>query len=212
MILLFLYIKVNLKHYGLYTGNHPFFPPQPCKYLDEERKQQLINMAYTVHKILDDFGIEHWLMYGSVFGALRSQGPLSWDDDVDIGFRGSGVFASMTWDEFIKPFEAKGLKVWHKRWITSNVMKVYNDNLPHIKVDLFAMYNYRGWMKRAGLETWIFALNYNLHDTFPAQLVETPLPQVPFGGIMLPAPREGIEIQKYLYPDDWWMEVKPVTC
>ena len=52
MILLFLYIKVNLKHYGLYTGNHPFFPPQPCKYLDEERKQQLINMVYTVHKIL----------------------------------------------------------------------------------------------------------------------------------------------------------------
>ena len=151
-------------------------------------------------------------MYGSVFGAIRAKGPLAWDNDVDIGFNGSGTFTSMTLEEFIKPFKAKGLKVYHKRWITSNVMKVYRDGLPHIKVDLFALYNYRGWMKRAGLETWIFALNYILHDTFPARLVEKPLPQVPFGNYTMPVPREGIEIQQYLYPDDWWKEVKPVTC
>ena len=211
-ILLLLYIKVNLKHYGLYTGNHPFFAAQPCEYLDEKQRDQLINMTSIVHKILDGFGIEHWLMYGSVFGALRNKGPLSWDNDVDIGFRGSGTFASMTFDEFIKPFAAKGLKIYYKRWITSNVMKVYSEDLPHIKVDLFAFYDYNGWMKRAGLETWIFALNYNLHDTFPTVLVEKPLPDVPFGGITMPAPREGIEIQRYLYPDDWWMEVKPITC
>ena len=212
IVLLVLYIELNLRNYGLYTGNHPLFSAQPCEYLDSKQKQQLLDMAHTVHKILDDFGIEHWLMYGSVFGAFRAQGPLPWDNDVDIGFNGTGVFASMTFDNFIKPFTAKGLKVYHKRWITSNVMKVYSDALPHIKVDLFALYNYRGWMKRAGLETWIFALNYNLHDTFPARLLDKPLPKVPFGNFTMPVPREGIEIQKYLYPDDWWREVKPVTC
>ena len=169
-------------------------------------------MASTVHKILDSFGTEDWLMYGSVCGAIRYQGPLPWDNDVDIGFRGSGTFALMTFDEFIEPFAAKGLKVYYKRWITNNVMKVYSEDLSHIKVDLFALYDYNGWMKRAGLETWILALNYNLHDTFPAGLVENPLPEVRFGGIMMPARREGIEIQKYLYRDDWWMEVKPITC
>jgi len=169
-------------------------------------------MAYTVHKILDDFGIEHWLMYGSVFGAVRVHGPLPWDNDVDIGFNGSGRFASMNFKEFLSAFESKGLKVYYKRWITSNVMKVYSDDLPHIKVDLFAMYDYNGWMKRAGLETWIFALNYNLHDTFPARLVKKPLPRVRFGFFNMTVPREGIEIQKYLYPDDWWQEVKPITC
>ena len=203
---------MNLRNYGLYTGNHPFFAAQPCEYLDSEQKEQLLNMTYNVHKILDDFGIEHWLMYGSVFGAIRTKGPLPWDNDVDIGFNGSGTFASMDFKEFLSAFESKGLKVYYKRWFTSNVMKVYSDDLPHIKVDLFAMYNYRGWMKRAGLETWIFALNYNLHDTFPARLVEKPLPLVPFGFLKMPVPREGIEIQKYLYPDDWFKEVKPVTC
>lgn len=209
---LLLYIKINLQHYGLYTGNHPFFPAQPCEYLNDKQRGRLINMTYTVHKILDDFGIQHWLAYGSVFGALRNQGPLPWDDDVDIGFRGSGKFSSMAFSEFEKPFTAKGLKLYHKRWITSNSMKVYSDDLPHIKVDLFAFYNYRGWMKRAGLETWILALNYNRHHTFPAWLVEDPLPEVSFGGIRMPVPREGIEIQKHLYPDDWWLEVKPITC
>lgn len=211
-ILLFLYITLNLRNYGLYTGNHPFFGAQPCEYLNPKQKEQLLDMAYTVHKILEGFGMEHWLMYGSVFGAFRLEGPLEWDNDVDIGFNGSGVFASMTFDEFMKPFTAKGLKVYHKRWITSNVMKVYQDDRPHIKVDLFAFYNYRGWMKRAGLETWLLALNYNLHDTFPARLLKKPLPEVRFGNFTMPVPREGIEIQKYLYPDDWWREVKPVTC
>ena len=203
---------LNLRNYGLYTGNHPFFTAQPCQYLVDEQKEQLLDMADTVHKTLDGFGIEHWLMYGSVFGAIRAKGPLAWDNDVDIGFNGSGTFASMTFEEFIKPFKAKGLKVYHKRWITSNVMKVYKEAQPQIKVDLTAFYNYNGWMKRAGLETWILPLNYNRYQTFPARLVEKPLPQVPFGNYTMPVPREGIKIQQYLYPDDWWKEVKPVTC
>ena len=212
VLLMVLYMVMNLRNYGLYTGNHPLFPAQPCQYLTSKQKDQLLNMAHTVHKILDDFDIEHWLMYGSVFGAVRAHGPLPWDNDVDIGFNGSGRFASMNFKKFLSAFESKGLKVYHKRWVTSNVMKVYSDDLPHIKVDLFALYDYNGWMKRAGLETWIFALNYNLHDTFPARLVKKPLPRVPFGSFNMTVPREGIEIQRYLYPDDWWKEVKPVTC
>ena len=211
-ILLVLYFTMNLTNYGLYTGNHPFFSAQPCEYVDDIEKEQLLDMAYTVHEILDCLGIEHWLMYGSVFGAVRVNGPLPWDDDVDIGFNGSGTFALMTFEEFIKPFKAKGLKVHHKRWITSNVMKVYKEAQSRIKVDLTAFYNYNGRMKRAGLETWILALNYNRYHSFPVRLVEKPLPQVPFGNFTMPIPREGIEIQKHLYPDDWWEEVKPVTC
>lgn len=212
VVVVALYVTMNLKNYGLYTGNHPFFAAQPCQYLNSKEKEQLLKMAHTVHKILDGFGIEHWLVYGSVFGAVRAHGPLPWDNDVDIGFNGSGTFATMDFNKFLAAFKDNGLKVYYRRWITSNVMKVYKDDQPHIKVDLFAFYNYRGWMKRAGLETWIFALNYNLHDTYPARLVEKPLPMVRFGYFKLPAPREGLTIQQYLYPDDWWKEVKPVTC
>ena len=85
-ILFVFYVFLNLRNYGLYTGNHPFFAAQPCEYLNEIERGQLLDMALDVHKILDGFGMEHWLMYGSVFGAVRAKGPLPWDNDVDIGF------------------------------------------------------------------------------------------------------------------------------
>ena len=212
MVLVTLYTIISTRNYGPYTGNHPFLPAQNCEYLNSKDKDHLLNMTYTVHKILDELGIEHWLMYGSVFGAIRARGPLPWDDDVDIGFNGSGTFASMNFGDFVSAFESKKLKVYHRRWSTSNMMHVYSNDLPHIKVDLFAMYNYNGWMKRAGLETWIFPLHYNHRHKFPARLVGKPLPQVHFGFFNMPAPKEGIEIQKHLYPEDWWKEVKPATC
>lgn len=28
----------------------------------------------------------------------------------------------------------------------------------------------------------------------------------------MPVPREGIELQKYHYPNDWWLEIKPTDC
>ena len=54
----------------------------------EEELEQLVKLAHQVHSILNSLGIEHWLMYGSIFGARRVQKPLPWDYDVDIGVKG----------------------------------------------------------------------------------------------------------------------------
>jgi len=57
-------------------------------------------------------GIEHWLMYGSLWGPLRGiPGPLPWDHDVDIGMNGDGNFSKIPVDEFKARFEAVGLGV-----------------------------------------------------------------------------------------------------
>lgn len=47
---------------------------------------------------------------------------------------------------------------------------------------------------------------------FPPQLVISPLPAKQFGKHLINVPREGIELQKYHYPNDWWIEIKPTDC
>jgi hypothetical protein len=49
-------------------------------------------------------------------------------------------------------------------------------------------------------------------ECFPPRLIAPPLPVKEFGGFVFPVPREGIEIQKYHYPDNWWKEVLPKNC
>ena len=212
MTFLVVFVKFNLGMNAQYNASHPFFPAQPCNYLSSEQKEQFYNLAYTVHGILDELGIGHWLLYGSIFGAYRRQGILPWDTDVDMALNGSGKFASMNFGEFLSAFKLKGLKVDLSRWTRSSLIKIASDDRFRIKIDLFAFYNYRGWMKRAGIETWIFALHYNNFHAFRARLIEKPLPQVRFGLKKMPVPREGMEIQRHFYPDDWWMELKPATC
>lgn len=85
-------------------------------------------MVYIVYKIFDGFGIEYWFVYGFVFGVVWVYGFLLWDNDVDIGFNGLGIFVIMDFNKFLVVFKDNGLKVYYRRWIISNVMKVYKDD------------------------------------------------------------------------------------
>ena len=49
-----------------------------------------------------------------------------------------------------------------------------------------------------------------LDSSQDAQLL--PLPTMLFAGVPMPVPQEGLEIQKYHYPYDWWKESRPVGC
>lgn len=48
--------------------------------------------------------------------------------------------------------------------------------------------------------------------SFPVRLIEKPFGTVMFYGQRVPVPHDGIEILKYLYKDDWWLEKPPVGC
>ena len=203
-----LYFYINLQNFGYYT-NRFWKPVVRCR-SSEEEINQLLDLTYQIHKILDGMSIRHWLMYGSIWGALRIGRPLPWDNDVDIGFEGEGVFADMTMSEFVAPFKAAGLTVTNK-WLQSGTIVISKEGL-WLSLDLFAFYDDRGTMRRRGLESWVFALNYRTYHSFPKWVVEPELPKTKFGFFNISIPKGGIEILKHLYPYNWWKEVRPEGC
>lgn len=205
------YVGLSCLDYSLYAGNKPGTAPPPCSETDEYRTI-LMDLAYKIHLILGELGVEHWLMYGSLWGPLRGiQEPLPWDFDVDYGINGSNViFDKLTWEEFKAKFSAAEVRVFDK--LKSSGSLTLRPKSSSANVDIYLYYDRGGYMMRSGYEQWLFCINYLLYHTFPSRLVQKPLPKVKFGHFKISVPREGIEIMKYLYRFNWWKVVKPVGC
>ena len=202
------YIGASLVDYDRYTGNK-FWRPVPECFDSQDHTNRLTKLAHKIHLILESMGIEHWLMYGSLWGPLRGiPGPLPWDHDVDIGMNGDGNFSKIPVDEFKARFEAAGLGVVDELKVRGSFSVLGKNE----SLGLFLFYNRRGIMMRSGYEPWVLYIHYRLRHTFPARLVQQPLPKVRFGSFNISFPRGGIEIMKHLYPFNWWKVVKPANC
>ena len=175
----------------------------------KEVQDDMLKLTYDVHRILKDLNTTHFLLYGSLWGALRMKRPLPWDDDVDLGMIPDGGYPKLTEEQFLKKFREKGVK------ITNNMRQKssYKFERGRGAVDLMIFYEYGDTMKRRGWEAWLLTVHYNLHHSFPKVLVEhRPLPELKFGWFMMPVPRNGIEIMKHMYRYDWWVTYKPESC
>lgn len=196
---------------GVIGRNYLTISPPPKCQNSEEEIDFLVQITYKVYAILDSMGIECWLMYGSIWGPLRGiEGPLPWDNDVDLAIDGDGQFSQMTFEEFKALFIVLGLSVENRLWQNSLIVISEKGRWPPLH--LFVFYNYNGMMSRAGIESWLMPINFKLYHTFPSYLVEQLLPKVKFGYFNISVPRNGIEIMTHLYPYDWWKVVKPLGC
>ena len=144
LVAVLIYIGANLVDVDGYTGNKFWRPVTPC-FKSKQHTAGLIELAHKTHLVLDSMGVDHWLMYGSLWGPLRGiPGPLPWDDDVDIGMDGNGDFKKIPLEEFKAKFEAVGLvlidKLQESRYLA---VKGYGES-----IGLFLYYNYRGTMKQ----------------------------------------------------------------
>ena len=208
LVAVLIYIGASLVDVDGYTGNKVWASVTPC-FKSKQHTARLIELAHKTHLVLDSIRVDHWLMYGSLWGPLRGiPGPLPWDHDVDIGIDGNGNFKKIPLEKFKAKFEAAGLglidKFQESRYLS---VKGYGES-----VGLFLYYNYRGTMMRSGYESWLFYIHYRFRHSFPAKLLQHPLPKVKFGSFNISVPRGGIEIMKHLYPTNWWKVVKPKSC
>ena len=97
-----IYYLISKQSFARYTGRHPFNPTMKCRNLTKSQMDQLLHLSYKVHQVLDELGVKHWLMYGSLLGALRGHASLTWDDDTDIGLDGDGTLKTLNKAAFIR--------------------------------------------------------------------------------------------------------------
>lgn len=208
LIQFFFYVKLNVDTHNTHELDSAQTPVFPCKRTAEEAKA-LRELFYDVHEVLDQLKVRHFLIYGSIWGAMRSQGPLPWDYDIDLGIHGDEEFSKIPRAKFVKAFQKRGIRVNNKMHQAS---VFYLSRGKFAQVDLDVFFNYNGWMQRAGWISWILYYNYKTYHTFPAWMLQEPLPKMQFFDVQMPVPRGRKEILKYLYPKDWKKPFTPAAC
>uniref|UniRef100_T1J0Q1 LicD family protein n=1 Tax=Strigamia maritima TaxID=126957 RepID=T1J0Q1_STRMM len=183
-----------------------------CK-VPEEVQENLIKLASKVHSILNSLGVTHFLCYGTLWGALRYNRLLPWEQDVEFCAINEKV---LYLDEarLLREFRKHSLELeydWSEGFYT-----IFNSSkrLGSVEIYVFELDTMNNMLKRVGWKRRVLPPNCEntiLH-CFPPRLAKTPLPEKELSGVTLPVPREEIEIQKYFYPDDWWKENKSEDC
>lgn len=72
----------------------------------DERKAALISLLKRIMTVLDKNGLKYFAYYGTLLGAVRHQGFIPWDDDIDLGMM------RKDYDNLIKiDWEKEGLRL-----------------------------------------------------------------------------------------------------
>ncbi|KAF7391960.1 hypothetical protein HZH68_011503 [Vespula germanica] len=195
-----------------YSLSRQEVPQQPCS-VPEEYTEKLHELAYRTHLVLAKLGIVHFLCLGALWGQVRIGRALPWARKVEL------CLVDTLRDDVIitKAFREVGLSATYLH--AAGVYRVQEhevgENSPKVEIVVFEedavtqMVRRVGWTRRVLPPDCEFSPSL---QCFPPQLVIPPLPAKQFGGRLMPVPREGIELQKYHYPNDWWLEIKPTDC
>ena len=138
---------------------------------------------------------------------MRVGAPLPWDNDFDIALLTEEV-NEIDEKSFLEAFREKNIHIYYRHWKGEYVI---SRNEAHGDLMLFSK-TWFGDRGRTGIEPWLFFVHFRRFHQAPARLFDKPLPALPFLGLNISVPREGMEIQKHFYPKDWWKEVKPKGC
>lgn len=179
----------------------------------------LILLAERLHKALQLLGAEHFLCHESLWAALYNKGPRSWDNEVEFCLSTPELSALRQDEGFVaKTFKTQELDL-HYDVLDGSYSVQWQGPTGPMNGRLIPFRpgstSPPKLMRRSGLKRAVLPedCENQLLECFPAHLASPPLPLVKFGETLsLPAPREGIELQKYHYPDDWWLQRKIPPC
>ncbi len=183
-----------------------YYKQAECSFPHDVEEDTIV-MTEKIQQILQRNQVPFFLCRGTLWGVLRMQRLLPWDKDLDICVLYSDwnqvdpgyMYRQFRWEQLGLQFNGRR-GIYEIRYAQSQANIIFYDWVDSDKK----------WLQRIGWENWIFQKWRN--RKIPAHLIKSPLPFVKFYHLKLPVPHSGIELQKYLYPNDWWLEVKPPGC
>ena len=187
---------------------HPdvYFKEVECDH-DEFTMRLYDKLTELVTNALSTLGLTHFLCYGSLWGALRSQRTLEWDRNIDFCIL-QHELASIDQKKFNNEFSS------HEMSFSYNSRRgKYIITYKTVSAEITVFERVGAHMERVGWEKRIIPHFYLNYQNFPYHLIEKlPLPTETFNNIKVPVPHDNFEIQKYLYPENWWRIIKPKGC
>ncbi|XP_076445704.1 uncharacterized protein LOC143283382 [Babylonia areolata] len=195
------------------TTSHAWYTqPAPCR-LPDSVLQDLVSLAFHMHGVLDSLHVQHALCYGTLWGALRQGQVLPWDTNIDFCAMDVDM-AAVSHAQLKEAFLEKAILLDYD-W-TTGIYHARSHRGVEGRVHVFTkIYSVRDGQEMAvpgGLTRAVWRWLGERQLSFPALLLDAPFREESFHGRGMPVPHEGIELLKYLYPDDWWREVKPSGC
>ncbi|XP_043275572.1 uncharacterized protein [Venturia canescens] len=187
-------------------------PPQPCS-VPEEFTEKLHDLTYRTHLVLAKLGVVHFLCFGGLWGQVRIGRALPWSRKTEFclidTLRDDALITKAFRDVNLSASYSHAAGIYHVQ------EHEVGEDSPKIEIVVFEEDTVTQMVRRVGWTRRVLPPDCELSPSlqcFPPQLAIPPLPTKQFGGFLVPVPREGIELQKYHYPNDWWLEIKPTDC
>lgn len=181
--------------------------------MSKEKLHNLLDLAEKTNLILETFNITNFLCYGTLWGALRISKIFPWKNNFDFCVLNEDI---VRLDEvfFRRQFSKHSLIIEYDS--ANGVYTVSNDKNDlkngYLNLFLFEIDPSLKLVRRIGFKHRLLPPTSDNIGSFPSRLIQKPFKNVKLNDKIFPAPRDGIEIQKYHYKDNWWTEIKPNAC
>ncbi|KAK0056686.1 hypothetical protein Bpfe_013904 [Biomphalaria pfeifferi] len=167
----------------------------------------MVNLTFTVSDVLTKYGVNYVMCYGTLWGALRYGTILPWDNNVDFCALTSEIH-KIDLLTLRKHLEPEGVTVVRNyRRGTYTITK----GPAEVVINVFYVTPF-GEVLQDGFENRFLWFFQDSPLSFPQRLMALPFKTMPFHNRPLPVPHDDLEMLKYLYKDDWWIEKKPPDC